>query len=73
MLQRAAAAAAHDLSAGAGLGDVAEGVGARIPETLGVRGGADAEGIEDCYDRSHATPDAIAMWLSSPVYGGGAE
>jgi hypothetical protein len=40
-----------------------EGVGACIPEALGVRRGADAEGIEDCNDRSHI----LALFQESPV------
>ena len=46
----------RDLSAGAGFGDVAESVGSRIAEALGVRGGADAEKIKDCNDRSQLKP-----------------
>lgn len=59
----AGAPAAHDLAVGARFSDMTEGVGASIPETLGVRRGADAEGIEDCNDRSHI----LALFQESPV------
>ena len=55
-LERARAPVAGDISAGARGGDVTEGVGARIPEAFGIRCGAEAKGIENCYDRSQIVP-----------------
>ena len=55
---------------GAGLGNMAEGVGAHIAKLIGIVGGADAHRIDDKYEgAAHDGPPARRLWTILEVCG----